>query len=142
GYQIVWSLGTKEFDRLNGQEILTHLSMYGDDLKMFRFINRMDAFWSASDLVLARAGAGTVSEALYFRVPVLFIPIYRSPDNHQYLNAKFLVDQHCATILEEPQLTDLLTTIQLMMNNKSEYQNFPVETHHAVQKIADYLNHR
>ncbi|MGL5956028.1 MAG: UDP-N-acetylglucosamine--N-acetylmuramyl-(pentapeptide) pyrophosphoryl-undecaprenol N-acetylglucosamine transferase, partial [Brevinema sp.] len=46
GYQIVWSLGTKEFDRLNGQEILTHLSMYGDDLKMFRFINRMDAFWS------------------------------------------------------------------------------------------------
>ncbi|MGL4676876.1 MAG: UDP-N-acetylglucosamine--N-acetylmuramyl-(pentapeptide) pyrophosphoryl-undecaprenol N-acetylglucosamine transferase [Brevinema sp.] len=144
GYQIVWSLGTKEFDRLDGQKISTRFARYGDDLKVFRFINRMDAFWSASNLVLARSGAGTVSEALYFRVPTLFIPIYHSPDNHQFLNAKFLANQHCAMILEEPQLTEasLSEMIDLMIDRQLEYrQNFPVKTHHATQQIANYLNH-
>ncbi len=137
GYQVVWSLGTREFERLTEENKLEMLSQYGDDLKAFRFINRMDAFWSASSLVVARSGAGTVSESLLFKVPAIFIPIYQSPDNHQYLNAKYLADQHCAVILEEPTLTaeEIIKTIPLMQ----DYHNFPLEKQQPAQEIVNYI---
>ncbi len=136
GYQVVWSLGTKEFDRLTAENQLDSLSQY--DLKAFRFINRMDAFWSASSVVVARAGAGTVSESLLFKVPTIFIPIYQSPDNHQYLNAKYLADQNCAVILEEPTLTaeQILQTIPIIQ----DYHNFPTKKQSPAQEIVDYIS--
>ncbi len=142
GYQIVWSLGTNEYERFNKQNLLSQLEQYQDSVKVYRFITRMDAFWSASSIVLARSGAGTVSESLLFKTPSLFIPIFQSPDNHQYLNAKFLKDQSCAEILEEPTLTEqkLLETIIMMMDNQEQYRsNFPVKEENPAQIILSFL---
>lgn len=141
GYQIIWSLGTREYERLNNQ--LSYLDEYKQDVKVYRFIERMNAFWSASDIVLARAGAGTVSEALLFKTPTLFIPIYQSPDNHQYLNAKFLVDYQVAKIIEEPNLnTELLwdTLTEMLSNNQTYRLNFPSQENNPATIIIKYLS--
>ncbi|MGL4561622.1 MAG: UDP-N-acetylglucosamine--N-acetylmuramyl-(pentapeptide) pyrophosphoryl-undecaprenol N-acetylglucosamine transferase [Brevinema sp.] len=143
-YQVIWSLGTKEYDRMMLEQKLAFLSEepFKDNVRVYRFIARMDAFWSGSSIVLARSGAGTVSEALFFKTPTLFVPIHNSPDNHQYLNAKFLADLNCSCILEEPILTDekLLATMLIMLDHAEELkQYFPKHEQEPAKMIADYI---
>lgn len=142
GYQIVWSLGTKEFERFSTEGIFEFLNEYSHSLKTFRFIERMDAFWSASTIVVARSGAGTVSESLFFKVPTLFIPIFQSPDDHQLLNATYLSNYQCAKIIEEPFLTkeSLLLTISDMIEQNSIYkEKFPSSHQSPAQEISNYI---
>lgn len=57
------------------------------------FETRMPLLFSASDLVLGRSGAGTISELIYFSKPAFLIPYPYSADNHQEENARFFVEQ-------------------------------------------------
>lgn len=144
GYQIVWSLGTKEYDRFIKENKLSLLEKYEDDVKVFRFITRMDAFWSAASLVLARSGAGTISEALFFQTPCLLIPILHSPDNHQLLNALYLYENNCALILEEPELTKetLFTMLKDMFVDLKKFHNFSNSNSVPTQIIINSLQER
>lgn len=56
------------------------------------FENRMDLAWQAADMVISRAGAGTIAEAMEFEVPGILIPFPHATDNHQESNADFMVD--------------------------------------------------
>jgi UDP-N-acetylglucosamine--N-acetylmuramyl-(pentapeptide) pyrophosphoryl-undecaprenol N-acetylglucosamine transferase len=58
-------------------------------------------FWGAADLAIARAGAGTVSEALANKVPTLFVPYPHHKDQHQTRNAQHLVDAGAARVIED-----------------------------------------
>lgn len=55
------------------------------------FETRMDLAWPAADFAISRAGAGTISEAIEYEVPVILVPFPRAADNHQELNADFMV---------------------------------------------------
>lgn len=55
------------------------------------FESRMDLAWQAADFVISRAGAGTISEAIEYEVPAILVPFPRAADNHQELNADFMV---------------------------------------------------
>ncbi|MGL5721638.1 MAG: UDP-N-acetylglucosamine--N-acetylmuramyl-(pentapeptide) pyrophosphoryl-undecaprenol N-acetylglucosamine transferase [Brevinema sp.] len=140
-YSIIWSLGTREYSRFESLGHLETLKAY-PNVNVQRFIDRMDCFWCAADGVIARAGAGTVSESLFFGTPTLFIPIHQSPDNHQYLNAHFLSHQGMALLVEEPTLTasSLFGTIQqLLSQNQQMRKAFPSQTIDPAQKIRHYL---
>lgn len=56
------------------------------------FETRMDMAWRAADLMVSRAGAGTVAEQLEFEVPGILIPFPHAADNHQEKNADFMVE--------------------------------------------------
>jgi len=56
------------------------------------FEPQMDLAWRAADLMISRAGAGTIAEALAFEVPGILIPYPHAMDNHQEKNADFMVD--------------------------------------------------
>jgi UDP-N-acetylglucosamine--N-acetylmuramyl-(pentapeptide) pyrophosphoryl-undecaprenol N-acetylglucosamine transferase len=56
------------------------------------FETRMDLAWQAADLMISRAGAGTISEAIEFEIPGLLIPFAKAADNHQEKNADFMVN--------------------------------------------------
>ncbi|MGL4367774.1 MAG: UDP-N-acetylglucosamine--N-acetylmuramyl-(pentapeptide) pyrophosphoryl-undecaprenol N-acetylglucosamine transferase [Brevinemataceae bacterium] len=145
GFCIVWSLGTREFSRFEktGKIDTINNSKLKNHVQLFKFIDRMDAFWSCADIVIARSGAGTVTESLFFKTPALFIPIYQSPDNHQYLNALFLAQHQCAQIIEEPLFNKktLLDSISQMMNSCQELKsNFPAQINNTPEQlIAEYL---
>lgn len=55
------------------------------------FETRMDLAWQAADLVICRAGAGTIAEQFEFEVPGILVPFPRAADNHQEFNADFIV---------------------------------------------------
>lgn len=126
---IIWSLGAKEFDRFLEEGKIAFLQQhFSEYVKIYRFITRMDMFWSACDAIVARSGAGTVSESLFFQVPALFIPIHRSPDNHQALNAYFLKDAGAALCLNESTMTteELLNEILILFSDMKNFKaSFP-----------------
>lgn len=52
----------------------------------------MQKAWSIADLVISRAGAGTIAEEVEFEVPGLLIPYPHATDDHQRKNAEHMVD--------------------------------------------------
>lgn len=59
---------------------------------------------NGTDLLIGRAGAGTVSEALALRIPSIYIPLAIAQRNEQYYNAKNLADLGGAIIILEADL--------------------------------------
>ena len=59
----------------------------------------------SSDLLVSRAGATTLCEIISLGMPSILIPSPYVPNNHQYYNAKSLVDEGAALMIEEKDLT-------------------------------------
>jgi UDP-N-acetylglucosamine--N-acetylmuramyl-(pentapeptide) pyrophosphoryl-undecaprenol N-acetylglucosamine transferase len=69
------------------------------------FITDMSAAYAGADLVVCRAGAMALAELTVCKKPALLVPFPWAADNHQYLNAKSLVDAGAAVLIEEKDLT-------------------------------------
>lgn len=72
--------------------------------------------YAAADLVISRAGAGTVAEIAVAGVPSILLPLPIALDDHQRINARRLVEQGAARIFDEriekaPQLDALLSEL-------------------------------
>lgn len=55
--------------------------------------NQMEFALALSDLVISRAGAGTIAELIEFEVPAILIPYPYASDNHQEFNADHVVNR-------------------------------------------------
>ena len=89
------------------------------DVKSF-FYNIEDIF-SDAHLIIARAGASTISEVLFFGRPLILIPIRNSVFDHQKLNAGLLSKKEAAFCINENECTnDYLTKkiLEILINNK------------------------
>lgn len=71
----------------------------------FKFCERMGLVYRASDIAISRAGAGAVSELIYYGIPTIFVPYPFAFKNHQYYNAKWLEDKGLAKIIKNEELT-------------------------------------
>jgi UDP-N-acetylglucosamine--N-acetylmuramyl-(pentapeptide) pyrophosphoryl-undecaprenol N-acetylglucosamine transferase len=69
------------------------------------FINDMAEAYSWADVVVCRSGALTVSELAAAGLPAIFVPFAAAVDDHQTLNAKFLVDAQAGISIAERDLT-------------------------------------
>ncbi len=68
------------------------------------FIDDMAGAYAQADLVIARAGAMTVSEVCAVGLPAILIPYPFAADDHQFVNASFLLDAKAAIVIEEKDL--------------------------------------
>lgn len=59
---------------------------------------------SAADLVITRAGSGTIFEISAFGKPAILIPLYESANGHQMANAREFAKSGAAVVIEEPNL--------------------------------------
>ena len=67
------------------------------------FIEDINAAYQWADLVIARAGALTVSEIAIVGVASILVPYPYAVDDHQTLNARYLVDANAALMIEDEQ---------------------------------------
>jgi UDP-N-acetylglucosamine--N-acetylmuramyl-(pentapeptide) pyrophosphoryl-undecaprenol N-acetylglucosamine transferase len=65
------------------------------------FHHRMEEAYSATDLVVSRAGAASLSELSQFGLPSILIPYPYATDDHQTSNAKVFVDAGAAEMQPE-----------------------------------------
>lgn len=91
-------------------------------VKDFIFADELKHILNASSLLVGRAGAGTVSEALALRLPSIFIPLAIAQRNEQYHNAKNLADLGGAEIILEADLNSetLKSSIIKIITDKEE----------------------
>lgn len=62
------------------------------------YIDEIQKEYEWCDVIIARAGASTVSELAIIRKPVLIIPYPQATDNHQYFNAQILKEESDFTV--------------------------------------------
>lgn len=75
------------------------------DARAVAFIDNMDEAYAEADLVIARAGATTVSELAVAGVASILIPYPHAVDDHQTGNARFLSETGAAILVPQDELT-------------------------------------
>jgi len=80
----------------------------------FNFEENIFEYMSKANLAITRAGASTLSELVFLKVPIIAIPYKFATDNHQLQNAIYYEKNDCCWILNEEEFTsDKLTTLLL-----------------------------
>jgi len=111
--QIIWQTGKNYYDQFK--------NMNSDTVKIFDFLDDMNAAYSACDLLLARAGATTIAELLNLGIPALLVPSPNVAENHQYYNAKSLTENDAAILIEDKDLKkELSGTVLNTLNSDSK----------------------
>ncbi len=104
----------EEFDRLGLNKF--------PNLELVDYIYDMPARLAASDIVINRAGAMTISELALLKKVAILIPSPNVTDNHQYKNAKLLSDANAVIMVEESQLSDgfLAESVDKILSDRQE----------------------
>lgn len=92
--------GTIEKDIARGWFNDLGLDKY-DNLELLEYIYDMPLRMAAADIVIARAGAMTISELALANKCSIFIPSPNVTDDQQYKNAKVLSDRDAAVVISE-----------------------------------------
>jgi UDP-N-acetylglucosamine--N-acetylmuramyl-(pentapeptide) pyrophosphoryl-undecaprenol N-acetylglucosamine transferase len=67
----------------------------------------MGELMSAADLVVSRAGAGTLAELIRCETPAILVPYPQAADNHQQANAAYFERQGGGVVVPQTQLGQL-----------------------------------
>ncbi len=70
----------------------------GIEAVVFAYTHELNIAYSAADLVISRAGAGSLFELVFFKKKSILIPLEVSAEAHQLENAESMVKQHPALL--------------------------------------------
>lgn len=79
------------------------------------FCDRMADLFSAADLVVSRAGAGTLAELTRCTTPAVLVPYPHAADDHQAANAAWWVAQGGGVVVPETRREELTTTVDALL---------------------------
>jgi UDP-N-acetylglucosamine--N-acetylmuramyl-(pentapeptide) pyrophosphoryl-undecaprenol N-acetylglucosamine transferase len=97
GIQLIWQTGTPYFKQ--AQDAVTKLGY--TDCKVHEFVAKMDYAYAIADLVVARAGAISVSELCLVQLPAILVPLPTAAEDHQTKNARALTDRGAAVLVKD-----------------------------------------
>lgn len=86
------------------EEIATIYRRNSFESEVFVFTDQMASLYQEADLVVARAGAGTVAEVAALRMPSVLVPLPHAVDDHQSANAEELAKAKGALLISESDL--------------------------------------
>jgi UDP-N-acetylglucosamine--N-acetylmuramyl-(pentapeptide) pyrophosphoryl-undecaprenol N-acetylglucosamine transferase len=143
-YQVIHQCGPKNLEQI--KTILGQSLPNGYHLYTFLEENQIAAAYLISDLVISRAGAGSISEIAACAKPSILIPLSGSASGHQRENAFVYAQAGAATVLEQANLTPhlflneiakILDDLELSQKMAANAKNFSQPE--ATQKIAQAL---
>ena len=109
GVQFLWQSGKMYF-----HDSLKQMEKYSQHpVKLTEFISRMDLAYSVADLVVSRAGAGSISEFCAVGKPVILVPSPNVAEDHQTRNAIALVEKNAAVLVPDADASQILITMAL-----------------------------
>ena len=107
---------------ISGEDYYNHyenLSL-NQNVKVLAYENKLSSLIKACDLIVSRAGASALTEIISANKPSILIPSIHVTNNHQFHNAKSLVNADCAIVCEETGLdvTSLKTAITTLISDE------------------------
>ena len=94
--QIIHCTGDNDFDYIKNAYNQSKIKAY-----VCPFLSKIEFAYSLADIVVSRAGAGTISEITAVGLPAVLIPYPFAADNHQYYNALELSNKGAACLIEQ-----------------------------------------
>ena len=117
--QLVWQTGKYYYagimERLGAN--------FHPNIRVMEFLNQMDLAYAAADVIISRAGAGTIAELCLIKKPVILVPSPNVAEDHQTKNAMALVKRNAAIIIKDSAAEDTLVKEALDLlrdENRSE----------------------
>jgi UDP-N-acetylglucosamine--N-acetylmuramyl-(pentapeptide) pyrophosphoryl-undecaprenol N-acetylglucosamine transferase len=112
---IIWQTGGYYY-----KEMLERLgSNCPENLQPMEFVSRMDLAYAVADVVISRAGAGTISELCLLSKPSVLVPSPNVAEDHQTKNAMALVENQAALLIKDADSKrDLLTETFKLLDDK------------------------
>jgi len=102
--------GTIQLDGMGGEKVVSRFVPFSD---------QMHILMSAANLVISRAGAGSIAEIVRCRVPSILVPYPYAADQHQLANANYLEAKGGGVVcLEQDMNEKLLLEVREVMFNE------------------------
>ena len=118
GVSFIFGTGSQYYD-----EVLEKAESRGieirDNIRVKSYINDMESYLGAADIIISRAGALSVAETTVCGKASILIPSPNVTGNHQFFNAKSVADRGGAVLIEEKDLNPegLLAEVMRLKNN-------------------------
>ena len=115
--QLIWQTGKYYYqsviEQMKGKE--------HPNIKVLEFLHRMDLAYAAADLVISRAGAGTIAELCAVKKPAILVPSPNVAEDHQTKNAIALVENDAAILVGDAVAElELIDIALLLIDNKDK----------------------
>ncbi len=139
--QVIWQCG--KFYHTEMQQKLEQVNL--KNIQVSDFLSRMDLAYAAADLVISRAGAGTISELCLVKKACILVPSPNVSEDHQTKNAMALVNQDAAIMISDANSKQqLVQDALLLLDNQSqlnalETQIAKLAKPNAADQIADEI---
>jgi len=116
--QVIWQTGKFYY-----KSIIEKLGEnYHPNVKIVEFLNRMDLAYAAADVIISRAGAGTIAELCVVKKPVILVPSPNVAEDHQTKNALALVQENAAAFVADRDAEETLVDKALSLLKDKELQ--------------------
>lgn len=118
--QVLWQCG-----KYYHQDLEQKLQRLGlNNVKLMPFIARMDMAYRVADVVISRAGAGTISELALLGKASVLVPSPNVSEDHQTKNAMSLVKEGAALLVADNETKQKLVkeALSLLDNPKNKKQ--------------------
>ena len=96
-YQVLWQTGESDWN--SASSVQQH-----PNIKVMKYVDRMDCGYAAADVIVSRSGATTLAELTRLGKPALLVPYPHAAANHQELNAQAMVESGAAEMIRDPEL--------------------------------------
>jgi len=127
--QFIWQSGKYYYQ--NSKEELE--KQPNSSVILTEFISRMDLAYSVADLIISRAGAGSISEFCLLGKPVILVPSPNVAEDHQTKNAQALVKKNAAIMIADKNAIKELIPEAF---NTIQYENLLSELSKNILKMA------
>jgi UDP-N-acetylglucosamine--N-acetylmuramyl-(pentapeptide) pyrophosphoryl-undecaprenol N-acetylglucosamine transferase len=118
--QLIWQTGKFYYSTIveNGQ------NHFPKGVRIFEFISNMDMAYAAADVIISRAGAGTISELCLLKKAVILVPSPNVAEDHQTKNAKALLKHNAALMVRDDEAREKLIpmAIELLKDDKKQQE--------------------
>jgi len=113
--QLIWQCGKHYYDALK--------SIQAVGIRVYPFIMEMDLAYAAADLIVSRAGAGTIAELCVVGKPVILVPSPNVAEDHQTKNAQALTQQDAAVMIRDGEADDqLILAAKALLSDEARLQ--------------------
>jgi len=140
--QVIWQTGKYYYQDIRAKLDANPIP----NITLMQFITRMDLAYSIADVIISRAGAGTISELCLVGKPVILVPSPNVSEDHQTHNAMSLVEKDAAVLVRDTESVSNLVRVAIdLVNDKNRCEILSgnirkLATPNATEDIVDVIS--
>ncbi len=147
-FEIIHQCGSANYKNISVESDFLIPEDLKESYHLFPFLDEdgLRSAYHSADIIVSRAGAGSIFEIAAVGRPSILIPLSESAQNHQAKNAQSYSDMGCTLVIEEENLTPhfFLQKIVALMKSPSVRQNMANQTARfskprSARIIAEYI---